>query len=243
MHLSLLLTPLALAVDHGPWDQTLSRHATATRVDYAALGGDALDPYLKTLASAPAPSGRDEQLAFWINAYNALTVDLVAENIGGIESIRDLDGGDPWGTRSFTVAGKSVTLNDIEHNILRPMGDPRIHAAVNCASIGCPPLRTRAYTTAGIDAELDEASRTWVRRNALDKTGDEVALSRIFDWYGEDFLPSYGSEHFDIPGVEGKQEAALNFIAAYSDAETKGWIRAGGYSVSWSAYDWRLNKK
>ncbi len=243
MHLSLLLTGLALAVDHGPWDQTLSRHATATRVDYAAIGGETLDPYLRALAESAPPTGRDEQLAFWINAYNALTVDLVAENIGGIESIRDLDGGDPWGERSFTVAGQSVTLNDIEHKILRPMGDPRVHAAVNCASVGCPPLRARAYSAAGIDAQLDEACRTWVSQNAFVRSGEALQLSKIFEWYGEDFVPAYGSDHFDIPGVDGEQEAALNFIAAYSDAATRAWIRAGGYRVGWRDYDWKLNKQ
>ncbi len=147
------------AFDHGAFDALLGAHVSASGVDYGGLAGQraALDAYVGTLPGVELDGfGRSEQMAFWINAYNALTLTLILDNYP-LASIRDLDDGNPWEAHSWTVAGRSVTLNAIEHEILRPMGDPRIHAAVNCASKGCPPLASDAFTGAGLGAQLDVA--------------------------------------------------------------------------------------
>jgi len=247
--LLMLTTTGALAFDtsHAALAPILAARVGPGGVDYAGLAADPgpLDAYLKSLEAADlSAAGRDEQMAFWINAYNALTLELMAENYP-LASIRDLDGGDPWSARSFTVAGKSVTLNHIEHKLLRPMGDPRIHAAVNCASRGCPPLRAAPFTAAGLDAQLNEASALWAATNglAVDKGAGVVELNTILDWFGEDFLPGYGADHRDIPGVEGEAEAGLNFLAQYLDEPTAAWIAAGGYEARFAEYDWGLNSR
>lgn len=230
-------------VNDGPWGQTLSAHVSAAGVDYTAIGPTGLDGYLAQLAQADlSGASKDEKVAFWINAYNALTVDLMAEN-AGVASIRDLDKGKVWDTRSFTVAGKQVSLNDIEHGTLRPMGDPRVHAALNCASKGCPPLPLKPISGATLDADLDAASKRWVATNAWVIQDERIALNKIFDWYGEDFVPHYGEVH-DVPGVSGKKQAALNFIAAHAPnsglAET---AKNPGVKVVFGDYDWGLNKR
>jgi hypothetical protein len=231
----------AMALDPGAWQQVLSASVDSRgNVNYAAVhAAGVLDGYLAGLAQATEPSARAEKMAFWINAYNALTVDLVADN-WPLRSIRDLDGGDPWGTRSFTVAGRQVTLNDIEHKILRPMGDARIHAAVNCASRGCPPLARQAFTGAALDAQLDAVAQSWVRGSGarVDPATGTVTLSRIFEWYGEDFVASYGLP--DVPGIAGKQEAAANFVARYWPDQAA-YLHGGGYTVAYSTYDWSVN--
>lgn len=238
-----LAAPAALAApDVTPLQQVLDQHLKGGRLDYAAIAAsDPLDGYLAQLAAAPEPSDRAAKMAFWINAYNALTIDLVADH-WPLASIRDLDGGDPWGKRRFSVAGKQVTLNDIEHQILRPMGDPRIHAAVNCASIGCPPLYPRAFTAAGLEAQLSGASSAWAAGNGarIDQAGGAVGLSKIFDWYGDDFLARTDT---DVPGLDGKQQAAIDFLADHLAGADAAWLRAGGYSVSWVDYDWRVNAR
>jgi len=236
----LLLT--LFVFDHAAWNTSLQAHVTPAGVDYAALGPTGLDAYLKTLETADvAAMSRDEQMAFWINAYNALTLDLIAEN-PGISSIRDLDNGSPWTARRFPVAGKSLTLDAIEHQILRPMGDARIHAAINCASAGCPPLVNTAFTAEQLDAQLEAASRSWVNTNAVRVEDDVVYLSAIFDWFGDDFVPTYGASLHDVPGVEGKLEAGVNFVAQHSEPAQAERLRAGGFDVRIADYDWSLNQ-
>lgn len=245
--LILLLIPLGVAADsgHEAFDALLTGHVASGKVDYAGIAakGAALDAYIAGLGTASLTGrARAEQMAFWINAYNALTLDVVSDNLP-LSSIKDLDGGKVWDTRRWTVAGLSVTLNDIEHKILRTMGDPRIHAAINCASKGCPPLRAGAFTAEGLDAQLDAAVRAWALGNGVAVSTDRVGLNSIFDWFGDDFTGAYGPAKFDIPGVEGKPEAALNFLMPHLAAETRQQLQAGGYVTYWSPYDWALNKK
>ncbi len=236
------LIGIALAMDpsHAKLQKALDGKVVGGRVDYAALESapQALDAYLAEVATASLDGmGPAEKKAFLINAYNALTIDLVADNYP-LRSIRDLDEGKVWSTRKFKVAGAERTLDDIEHGLLRPMGDPRIHAAVNCASLGCPPLAERVFTAKELDAQLDAVSRRWAATATL--AGGELRLNPIFDWFGDDFLPGYGAARFDIPGVEGKQEAAANFVAAYAPDKAEA-IRRGGYRVVYTEYDWGLN--
>jgi len=242
------LSAPALAFDqtHADFGAVLKAHVAPTGVTYEALAADraGLDAYVKSLEAADVSgfSGA-ESMAFWINAYNALTLTLIV-NEYPLGSIRDLDGGDPWNARSWTVAGKSVTLNNIEHDILRPMGDARIHAAVNCASRGCPPLASTPFTGVGLQQELAAASASWIQLNGarVDQSAGAVSLSAIFDWYGDDFVPSYGKLH-DVPALDGKQEAAVNFAAAFLSEADRKWLEAGGYAVSYADYDWGLNAR
>jgi hypothetical protein len=223
--------------------EVMARHVDARgRVAYEAAAADEdLEAVVAALATATEPSERAAKMAFWINAYNVLTVDLVADH-WPLASIRDLDDGNPWDAQKFTVAGKQVTLNDIEHKILRPLGDPRIHAAVNCASLGCPPLAPKPFTAAGLDAELDAASARWAQSTGIriDKAANTVALNKIFDWYGDDFVATAAG---DVPGVDGKEDAAVQFLAKHLPEADAAWLMAGGYSTSWAGYSWKVNQQ
>lgn len=236
-----LSLPLAFADGGDSLQAILDAHVDASgRVDYQGIkAAGALDGYLGSLATAALPSSDSERAALWINAYNALTLDLIADS-WPIASIRDLDGGKVWDTRKFVVAGASVTLNDIEHKRLRPMGDPRVHAALNCASVGCPPLNRSAFEAKKLSAQLDAAMRAWVSSNAvaIDRGANAVAFNRIFDWYADDFT---GKSSTDIPGVSGKAEAAATTLAPYTSATDASFLLKGGYSVGWIEYDWAVN--
>ena len=235
-----LTVAAAAAMDHSDYQGVLSAHVNAQgNVDYAAVrSSGALDAYLSALQTAAEPADRSARMAFWLNAYNALTIDLIADNYP-LSSIRELDGGDPWESRRFTVAGQLVTLNHIEHMILRPMGDARIHAAVNCASRGCPPLSKVAFTGAGLNAQLSAVSTAWLTGNGvtIDPDTNTVSLSKIFEWYGDDFVPGI---EVDIPGVEGSQEGAVNFVIRHLPQHAD-YLSAGGYTIGYSSYDWGIN--
>ncbi len=239
-----LLVSTAFAIDptHAALQRVLDARLSGGRVDYAGLKAAPaeLDAYLKEVATAdPNAMSADDRKAFWINAYNALTLDLVADSYP-IKSIMDLDGGKVWDTRKFAVAGKQMSLNDIEQRTLRPLGDARIHAALNCASIGCPPLAAKVFLGTGLSGQLDAASKKWVAGTKLE--GATASVSQIFDWYGDDFVAKYGASRFDIPGLDGKAEAAANFIAVYAPDKAAA-LKAGGYTVTYAAYDWGLNKR
>lgn len=244
--ITLLLAALsapAHALDQGPWQAVLDTYVSADgRVDYAGIAANhPLDAYITSLATAVDPDNRAEKMVFWVNAYNALTVDLVADSLP-LASIRDLDGGKVWDTRRFLVASREITLNEIEHQILRPLGDPRVHAALNCASLGCPPLSKTAFAAATLDNQLQDAARRWMSTNGIsvDMASKKVKLNAIFDWYGGDFT---GMNYKDIPGIAGKQEGAVHFCARYLPTEQAEWLKKGGYTVSYAEYDWKLNIK
>lgn len=235
---------LALAMDpaHTKLQDALTGRVSGGRVDYAGLRAapQKLDAYLAEIATVSLSAlPAAEKKAFLINAYNAVTLDLVADNYP-LPSIRDLDGGKVWSTRRFRVAGADRTLDELEHTLLRPMGDPRIHAAVNCAAVGCPPLASTVFTAARLDAQLDAVSRAWAATATL--AGGVLTVNAIFDWFGDDFVAGYGTARFDIPALDGKQEAAANFIAAYAPDKADA-LRRGGYRVEYAAYDWALNRK
>src|SRR5262249_19882120 len=148
-----------------------------------------------------------------VDAYDALTIEVVLDQKPA-RSIMEVDGGKLWSTRQFQVAGRSRTLDDVETEA-RALGVPRVHAALNCASRGCPPLPPTPLTGDHLDDELDAAARHWVATDAYTLTGDTIALSHVFEWYAGDFA-SYASP--GIPGADAKQSAALHFIATYASA-------------------------
>jgi hypothetical protein len=236
-----LLLALVHAASADAYQTALDTYTAGGKVDYAAIhAAHAFDPVVQSLASARVPADPKAAMSFWIDAYNAITIDLVADE-WPLDSIRSLDGGKVWDTRKFVVAGKPVTLNDIENGILRPLGDPRVHAALNCASKGCPPLASQTYAGATLDTQLDAQSAAWMRTTglAIDRAHGRVAISPIFDWYGDDFAKLPGP---DVPGVDGEAEAAIRF-ALLHDPNDAAYLRAGGYAVAWADYDWGVNAK
>lgn len=189
------------SIDHRVWQAFLSKYVetSADGVNRLAYGSvtlkdkSALKQYIQELSNKRITDySRDEQLPFWINLYNALTVDVVLDHYP-VTSIRKIKNGffslGPWGKKLLTIEGNKLSLDDIEHRILRPLWkDPRIHYAVNCASIGCPNLRQRAFTKTSADNDLSEAAIAYVNhpRGARVKDG-KLMVSSIYKWFQSDF--------------------------------------------------------
>jgi len=223
-------------VDHSGFDALLRRHVDATgNVDYDGLAKDAaqLDAYLEVLANAPALTSldRNEVLALLINAYNAFTLRLILDHLP-LASIRDIPADQRWDARRWTVAGRRVSLTMIEHDYLRAdFVEPRIHFAINCASVGCPPLRRGAFTAKDIDAQLDEQARRvhgdrrWF---VLDTKTGTLHLTEIYRWYEGDFVQVAGS--------------VLAYAARYSQPLAARLEAGAAVAIEWIDYDWSLNQ-
>jgi len=233
---------------HARWTALLARHVRPTGVDYEGFRRDkvAFDAYLAALQGAqPADLeswSENQRFAFWINVYNAYTIRLVAQNCG-IKSIRDL-GDKPFcdvfdkaviPLKALHPAGtnQNLSLNDIEHEILRPrFEDARAHAAVNCASASCPPLLNEAFVADRLDAQLDKVMRRFVNdpaRNTFDCRKRTLYLSKIFKWFESDFVRDAGS--------------VQAYVARYADPARVGgstaWIQKA--RLRFKKYSWRLN--
>jgi hypothetical protein len=176
-------------------DSYLTTQGEHTLVSYHRVSPQSknnLKQYIQQLASIdPRVLNKAEQYAYWVNLYNAITVDLILENYP-IKSITKLGGFfsfGPWQDDVITISGKTLTLNDIEHRILRPIwNEPRTHYAVNCASLGCPNLQASAFTASNTDNLLEQAAHTFINSNkGVEITSESVTLSSIYDWFREDF--------------------------------------------------------
>jgi hypothetical protein len=229
-------------VDHSQWSAFLERYIDASssdgvaRIRYGAVtkpDKDALKAYIGSLSGAdPTLLGRDEAFAYWANLYNALTVDLILSRYP-VASIRNIKPSPiaigPWKMPATNVNGVSLSLDDIEHKILRAaFKDARVHYALNCASIGCPDLRSEAFNGADLDAALDAAARAYVnhpRGVRFDGKGKPV-VSAIYKWFKEDF--------------GGNDTGVIAHLSRYADPalaeRLKSARRIGGYD-----YDWALN--
>lgn len=229
-------------IDHRIWDGFLKRYvvpgkAGITLVRYRHVSGEdrkRLAGYIASLSAlAISTYGRDEQLAYWINLYNALTVKVVLDHYP-VKSIRDIDispgffADGPWGKKLVSVEGEKLSLNDIEHRILRPIWqDNRVHYAVNCGSIGCPNLQNSAYTADSVDAMLEAGAKAYINSpRGVSIEGGEITVSKIYDW----FIADFGHD----------EESVLAHIQEFADP-------ALGKTVSTIAkiedvaYDWQLN--
>lgn len=207
-------------------------------VDYAALKADPnLAVLSQELRQAKAPTEKDARLAFWINAYNALTLQLIAQNYP-LTSIQDLDSGKVWSTRSFHVGGALHTLDEIEHQILRPLQDHRIHAALNCASKGCPPLWNQPFTAHSIHSELDAAMQRWMSHNAYQLKEGQIAISNIFFWFEGDFKAPSDQKYPDYPPA---QWGIVHALVHYSSQEPIKEAIQKGWPLQAQPYDWSLN--
>jgi hypothetical protein len=231
-------------IDHSDWQQFLTNHVSedsnrTVRVGYgsvSALDHEMLNAYIKALSAKTISNyPRHEQLAFWINLYNALTVKVILDHYP-VQSIKQIDispgwfSSGPWGKKLVLVEGKDLSLDDIEHRILRPIWkDPRIHYAVNCASVGCPDLRQRAYSGAEIEAELTQAAKRYVNHErGVVVVNNEVRVSSIYDWFEADF--------------GGSEMAVLDHIRRYAGDDLK--IELENITdISGYHYDWALNDR
>jgi len=210
---------------HKAWDILLRKHVGADgRVNYKGFQSDktTLDAYLKTLAANPPADtwGRAEKMAYWINAYNAFTVSLIVENYP-LKSILALDGGKPWEVKRIELGDKKYSLNEIEHEILRPQfQDARIHFALNCAARSCPPLLNRAYTAGNLERLLEQRTRRFINNPKFNTIqANKASVSKIFEWYATDF---------------GDLRTFLNRYAVVQSSPDA--------VIGFAEYDWSLNE-
>ena len=229
----------AQAPDHGPWSAMLGAYVTNGMVDYDAFRRDPrFKAYLATLnRTNPAQLERADRLAYWINVYNAYTIELINTrnergSIRNINKVLGITTRSPWAERIVQAGGRTLTLDDVEHEIIRKeFRDPRIHVALVCAAIGCPPLRSEAFTGAQLDAQLDDQARRFLAqrtKNRVDVAMRTVYGSPIFTWYRVDFGD-------DLAGVGA-------FWARYVDDEAaRALLRSGQFRWVDTDYDWSLN--
>ena len=200
--------------------------------DVSYTDHQALKNYIGSLASLdPTTLNRDEAFAYWANLYNAVTLDVILDNYP-VDSIRDIRPGlfatGPWKTERVKVNGVELSLDNIEHDILRAFWDePRVHYAVNCASIGCPNLPLTPLTAAGLDDRLDEAARAYINHpRGVSVENGRVNASSIYKWFVEDF--------------GGDEEGVLEHVAAYAEPPLKAALQSADGIASYD-YDWSLN--
>lgn len=263
-------TPV-VAAPEGPftydaYDALLNAYVSDEGVNYVGLKADRadLDGFVAAMGAIEQTTydgwSEDEQLALWINAYNAITLKYIIDNYpiekGGIisgamypaNSIRQISG--VWDTLKSAVVGKERTLEAIEHEILRTQFDePRIHVAIVCASVSCPPLRNEAFAADRLDEQLADQSRQFlasdnnfrIERADGGKKG-RVLLSAIFDWFGGDFVNGY-AEDGPVSGHSTKERAVLNFVSAYIGEADARYLATESYGIGYQKYDWSLNER
>ncbi len=237
---------------HQDWGRLLERHVvwspdgTASQVDYAGFKADQriLKGYLDTLSAVTTTEfsswTREQRLAFLINAYNAFTVQLVLTRFPDLQSIKELGSffSSPWKKRFFALLDAQRSLDDIEHGMIRGPGaydEPRIHFAVNCASIGCPALRHEPFLGDRLESQLEDGVRRFLSdrsRNRYNASTDTLEVSKVFDWYGEDFEPAFGS-------VRGYLSRYAELLADTELARAR--IRSQQTRLRFLGYDWDLN--
>jgi hypothetical protein len=239
--------------DHGyaGWDALLKKHVRwlpdqkRSRVDYDGFKADraALKTALDAMSAVPpaefARWSREQQMAFLVNAYNAFTVELILTRWPELKSIKDLGSllQSPWKKKFFVLLGEERHLDWIEHEQLRPRyQDPRVHAAVNCASIGCPALRPEAFSAAKLDAQFDDG----MQRFMSDRTRNRVAngkleVSMIFKWFREDFEQGW-------LGFRQLDDVFVRYAAQLSDRpDEQRKLRERALAPGFLDYDWSLN--
>ena len=232
-------------VDHNAWDGLLKRYVQPgsdglNRVDYSAFkiaGQSELKSFIKRLENAdPRTLDRTEQFALLANLYNAETIDVVLDHYP-VKSIKDISlggglvaaiTGGPWKAPVLKIAGVDASLDDIEHGVLRPVfKDPRVHYAINCASVGCPNLGTEAFTSAKLDQQLDAAARAYINQSrGVEIVDDGLVVSSIYSWFQIDF--------------GGNEQGVLQHIARFAAPPLAAKLKSVS-GIDDYAYDWSLN--
>ncbi|UOQ68976.1 DUF547 domain-containing protein [Hymenobacter volaticus] len=228
---------VAAPIDHSAFDKLLKKYVNAQGlVDYKAWKTDqaAFNQYLALLSKNPpaASWSKAEQMAYWINAYNAYTIRLILDHYP-VQSIKDIGTKiqipfvtTPWAAKFFTIGGTKMSLDNIEHGTLRKQyNDPRIHFALVCASLSCPRLRNEAYTAAKLDSQLDEQGRDFLRNPAKNKPGKTSAqLSKYFDWYKGDWTAN--------------NQTVVGWVNKYAATKLDNTAK-----ISYLDYNWSLNEQ
>lgn len=242
-----------------PWQLSLTKYVNSEGlVNYRNWKSDRkeLDKFITTLAETKDTEynslKQDEKIALWINSYNALTVKQILDNYpikrSGLNlyptsSIRQIDG--VWDKQKFKIAGRTVTLHNIENDILRKeFKEPLIHFAINCASKSCPPLSAKAYQGATLNEQLQQAATRFVQSekyNQFNTDGNKLGLSKIFEWYAPDFTSRYFQKQF--PGKSRELSSVLSFIEKNTPEKGKAILKEKTLSISYLNYDWSLNEQ
>ena len=226
---------LAGGVDNSIYGELLAKHVRSGRVDYDGFKSDEalLDQYLSILSGTdPQSLTRNHQFAFYINAYNAFTIKLILTHYPEINSIKEIGSffSGPWSKKFISLDGWNVSLDHIEHEVLRPrFKDPRIHFAINCAARSCPPILDRPYEGDRIEAQLDTQTRAFINNpKSTFVKDDKLFISKIFDWFEEDF-----------------NDNPLLFIRQYAGDRLRADLDAAGPEVKivYLHYNWSLNRK
>ena len=240
---------------HVDWTQLLKRHVVllndgkASQVRYAGMALDRapLKRYLQSLAlveqSAFETWPSSQQQAFLINAYNAFTVELILTRYPDLKSIKDIGSvfSSPWKLQWITLLGRKLSLDEIEHGLLRKPGaydEPRVHFAVNCASVGCPMLREEAYVANRLEFQLSQQTQRFMSdrsRNRWNNPAARLELSKIFDWYGKDFRQGH-------KGIASLEAFAASHADLLADAPAdRAQLRSRRFDIAFLDYDWSLN--
>ena len=228
-------TSKSAPIEHTIWDNLLKKHVNNNgMVDYKGFKKDEaqLKKYLDLISSnAPGSKwSKDEKLAYWINAYNAYTVQLILNHYP-LKSIKDIGSSikipfvnTPWDVKFIEIGGKKMDLNNIEHGIIRKdFNEPRIHFAVVCAAMSCPPLRNEAYTADKLDKQLDDQGRAFLNNDRLNEvTKNKAEISKIMDWYGGDFK---------------KKMPLKDWVNKYAKTKLE------TDNISYKDYNWALNEQ
>ena len=225
---TLMLRPQSVSkvkIDHSIWDNLLKKHVNQEGlVDYKGFKRDypVFKSYLQILSNTPPEENWpvQELLAYYINLYNAFTVDAIVKHYP-VNSIKDIKG--VWTNGNVPVGSKNLSLGGIENGILRKMEEPRIHFAINCASISCPKLLNEAYKAHSIDKQLDEATKAFINSSENDISTNNLKLSSIFDWYKKDFK------------VNGDVDV-IAYINQYSCIKIN-----PNVAIAYKPYNWKLN--
>ena len=265
--LALTLAPVSSALaqfdhTHKAWDALLKKHIVVvqggktSQARYAGFKQDeaALKSYTESLSAVSDAQFKGfpkaQQMAFLINAYNAYTVQLILSKYPDLKSIKDLGGtfSSPWKQKFFKLLGNDSFLDQIEHEILRKKGfydEPRVHYAVNCASIGCPALREEAFTADKLDAQLEEQATRFLSdrsRNRYNAQRESIEVSKIFDWFKEDWQSGYKGIGKDQTPVTSREQYFAKYAALLADKpDEQKLIAEGKVSIRFLDYDWNLN--
>lgn len=243
--LSKAATGPGLRIDHSAWDRLLKQYVQPgadglNRIDYKAFqsaGHADLKMYISALQRVDMPAlSRSGQFALLANLYNAMTIDIVLDHYP-VKSIKDISlgggivatfTGGPWKAEVLTLMGRALSLDDIEHDLLRPVfKDARVHYAVNCASVGCPNMQTEAFTAEKLDAQLDAAARRYVNHpRAVRVSGHGIVVSSIYHWFKDDF--------------GGDDAGVLAHLTKYAAPELSASLKRAT-ALSGHVYDWSLN--
>ena len=238
------------------YESVLREHVVVARVDYAKLLSNraALDAVVEEIGTATTPQlerwSEEQQIAYWLNAYNAFTLQAIVDHYpidGGWlsflrwaprNSIKQIDG--VWSKRRWMVGGLEMTLDEIEHERLRThYTEPRIHFALNCASISCAQLSRKPYIGSQLDRQLVLAARDFLgTERGLQVDGNTLRISSVLDWFGDDFIAQYSTL---VDGGSAKDRALLGVIAKYGPTEASQLAQSGNARIRFLSYDWSLN--